>query len=404
MRIFIEPTEPLLFRTGRPFAAGIHNFAESLFPPTPETLQGALRALIATSWGQKQLPPITHTYELFQQEELVELIGKRINEEDTYGRFRVTGLALGWHHPSEPRGPVARLFPAPAHMIRAKVKDAQQQIREQFIRLVAAELEEDEYSNLPEACSSLLMPELHGYEIDEKPEPLNGRLTARGLRAVLRGDIVQNTMEYLHTSEQVYEREWRLGIGIDNATKNTKEGYLYQAHMIRMRPGYGFVVDIAFGERNNGARNMPVKESLEEQPKALSFLQEGWLILGGEQRAARFRVLDQEEILPADEIEQSRSGNLLYFAAPAYFKRGWLPETPDIFPAHPVTAAINRYQPIGGWYLDSRNAGGESKHIHRCIPAGSVYFFNQPINITHAVTEYGWQIGYGITYTGEWNA
>jgi len=404
MRIFIEPTEPLLFRTGRPFAAGLHNFAESLFPPTPETLQGAIRAMIAACWGQTQHPPITHTYELFQQEELVGLIGKRFGKEETYGRFRVTGLTLGWRDPSEPHAPVARLFPAPAHMIRAKVKDAQRQVSEQLIRFVPVGLQEDEYSNLPEICSALLMPQLHGHEIDEKTEPLNGWLTARGLRAALRGDDMPNTMEYLHTNEQVYEREWRLGIGMDNATKHTKEGYLYQAHMIRMRPGYGFVVDIAFGERDNGARTMPVKESLEEQPEALSFLQEGWLLLGGEQRAARFRVLDQEELLPADEIEQAGGGNLLYFATPAYFKRGWLPETPDIFPAHPVTAAINRYQPIGGWYLDSRNAGGESKHIHRCIPAGSVYFFHQPINSKHAVTEYGWHIGYGITYTGEWNA
>jgi CRISPR-associated protein Cmr3 len=51
MRIFIEPVEPLLFRTGRPFVAGEYNFAASLFPPTPETLQGALRAAIAVQWG-----------------------------------------------------------------------------------------------------------------------------------------------------------------------------------------------------------------------------------------------------------------------------------------------------------------------------------------------------------------
>ncbi|HLG60290.1 MAG TPA: type III-B CRISPR module-associated protein Cmr3 [Ktedonosporobacter sp.] len=403
MRIFIEPTEPLLFRTGRPFAAGIHNFAESLFPPTPETLQGAVRAMIAATWGQNQHPAITHPYELFQQKELVTLIGERTSEGETYGRFRVTGLTLGWRASSEPHVAVARLFPAPAYLIRAKIKDAQQQVHDHIVRLSLTTLQNDEESNLPEGCTALLMPELQGQTIVEKAEPLNGWLTARGLRAALGGEVVQSTMDELHTYEQVYERESRLGIGMDNETKNTKEGYLYQAQMIRMRPGYGFVVDIAFGERNNGTSKMPVKEPLEARPSALRFLQEGWLILGGEQRAARFTILDQEDN-PADEIDQSNSGRLLYFATPAYFKRGWLPEMPGLFPIPPVTAAINRYQPIGGWYLDARNAGGESKQIHRCIPAGSVYFFDQSINITHAVTEYGWQIGYGITYTGEWKA
>ena len=53
MRIFLEPTEPLLFRTGRSFDAGESGFAETLFPPTPETLQGAIRAAIATLKQQK---------------------------------------------------------------------------------------------------------------------------------------------------------------------------------------------------------------------------------------------------------------------------------------------------------------------------------------------------------------
>ncbi len=50
MRLFLEPTEPLLFRTGRPFDAGENSYAETLFPPTPETLQGAIRAAIASYW------------------------------------------------------------------------------------------------------------------------------------------------------------------------------------------------------------------------------------------------------------------------------------------------------------------------------------------------------------------
>jgi CRISPR type III-B/RAMP module-associated protein Cmr3 len=171
-----------------------------------------------------------------------------------------------------------------------------------------------------------------------------------------------------------------------------------------MQPGYGFVVDVAFGEAGNGRRSAPVRESLEEHPQALAFLKEGWLTLGGEQRAARFTVLPAEDLDGEDEIKPASSANLLYFATPACFKNGWLPDAPGIFPAHPVTAAVSRYQPIGGWYLELQHAGGGSKDIRRCVPAGSVYFFDQPVSVPHPLTEYGWQAGYGIAYTGEWQA
>src|SRR5947199_9617527 len=95
MRIFIEPTEPLLFRTGRPFNAGANNFAETIFPPTPETLQGALRAMIATQWGNAQTDKIRTINEIFNEKELVGLIGKREGDRNVYGRLRITGLKLG---------------------------------------------------------------------------------------------------------------------------------------------------------------------------------------------------------------------------------------------------------------------------------------------------------------------
>jgi CRISPR-associated protein Cmr3 len=199
----------------------------------------------------------------------------------------------------------------------------------------------------------------------------------------------------------------RLGIGIDSEKQTTRDGYLYQVHMIRMQQDsnfvYGFVIDLELGERNNGHREkQPVSEQREDASEKLSFLQEGWLTLGGEQRAARFKVLKPEECVADPGLEQKETGNLLYFATPAYFEDGWLPKIPDSLPAKPITAAINRYQTIGGWALKLGHAGGQSKTTRRCIPAGSVYFFDQSIPVTLPVTEYGWQIGYGITLTGVW--
>src|SRR5260221_3202996 len=117
MRIFIEPTEPLLFRTGRPFNAGENNFAETIFPPTPETLQGALRAMIAAQWGKARTDKVRTINEIFNEDTVVRLIGRRVNDHNIYGQFRITGLTLGKRN----KNIVERFFPAPSHIIRATI-------------------------------------------------------------------------------------------------------------------------------------------------------------------------------------------------------------------------------------------------------------------------------------------
>ncbi|MGH2507744.1 MAG: type III-B CRISPR module-associated Cmr3 family protein, partial [Ktedonobacteraceae bacterium] len=72
MRIFLEPNEPLLFRTGLPFDAGENGYADTLFPPTPDTIQGALRAAIAAHWDTSKT-----LEEIFRQKEVRDLIGDR---------------------------------------------------------------------------------------------------------------------------------------------------------------------------------------------------------------------------------------------------------------------------------------------------------------------------------------
>src|SRR5258708_28098569 len=109
MRVFLEPTEPLLFRTGRSFDAGESSFADTLFPPTPETLQGAMRAAIATYWDSSK-----SLEELFLDPKLTDLIGSR---GSGYGRFRITGLALGRRKVD---GTVERLLSSPANLLKVE--------------------------------------------------------------------------------------------------------------------------------------------------------------------------------------------------------------------------------------------------------------------------------------------
>jgi len=95
-------------------------------------------------------------------------------------------------------------------------------------------------------------------------------------------------------------------------------------------------------------------------------------------------------------------GSLLYLATPAAFGDGWRPKQWPANLSEPIAAAIPRYQPIGGWKLNPENSGGSNKCMRRCVPAGSVYFFDGSFDIPCTFTEYSKEIGYGITVKGEW--
>ncbi|GCE15843.1 type III-B CRISPR module-associated protein Cmr3 [Tengunoibacter tsumagoiensis] len=394
MRIYIEPGESLMFRTGRPFQAGEDGFAESLFPPTPETIQGALRAAIATQWGLHQRPPLHNVSQIFRQRELLSLIGDR----HSYGRFRITGLTLGRRRD----GTIERLFPVPAHIIKVSVGEGKQR-EERFLSMhPLAASDKNVLTNTPEGIAHLLYPK-EEVKMSQKAAVLSDWMTPRGLHAVLHDDLPSK--EDLVSRENIYTSEPRLGIGIENSSKTTKEGHLYQAHFVRMSEGYGFVIDIALGSTESSNTDLSRANELQTEEE-LSFLQDGWLTIGGEQRSARLFVLDRKDgaaLQRGQEPELHASGEkqFLYFATPAFFQRGWLPPTEQLR-APIVTAAINKYQTIGGWALEPGHAGGSPKTTHRCVPAGSIYFFDTSIQVSQPLTEHGWQIGYGLTYTGVW--
>ena len=381
MRLFIEPTEPLLFRTGRPFSAGENNFAETLFPPTPETIQGAVRAAIATHWN-----PRKSLAENFADPNLVELIGIY----DNYGRFHITSFSLGRYARGQAIDTAVRLFPAPSHILYDEEKKRQ-------IRLMPEQRGIGVQTNLPDNYWLLSIKNPGDENNGGKLEPLKGWLTEKGLQTALltTSDI---TDDDLVNDNAIFTRESRLGIGMNNRAKTTEEGMLYQVQMIRMNHIlgsdhiYGFIVDVGLDD---------IADS-EVQGK-LSLPNEGWITLGGERRAAYFKVINQAASDAGKSAPKHQTtGNLLYLATPAALYGGWQPAS---WPTEhqPITAAITHYQSIGGWQLKPGSyKNGENKVMRRCVPIGSVYFFNETITNPQHLTDYGSQIGYGITYTGEW--
>ena len=384
MRIFIQPCEVLLFRTGHPFNAGENHYADTLFPPTPETLQGAIRATIATYWN-----PDKTLAEVFQEPQLVALIG----DHEQYGRFVITDIALGRRSKNTHSAAlIERLFPIPAHFLVEESGDKQP------VRLQPRPHNATVSSNLPDRLQ-LLYPEL---AVSSKLEPLRGWLTGQSLQKALRGQGAIALSEIIDPAT-IYVHELHQGIGINNQSKTTAEGQFYQARMIRMNHRsedpfiYGFVVDIRLlqdAQPGASAHNQFVAD--EQTQHLLKLPDQGWMILGGERRAARFEVIASMDEHP----EQLQRGNLLYLATPAAFTRGWQPRTWPT--AEPIAVAMERYQPIGGWQLAPGSSGGRSKTLRRCVPAGSIYFFDAPVHRIYPFTDYGGQIGYGITYLGEY--
>ncbi len=391
MRLFFEPTEPLLFRTGRPFDVGENNFAESIFPPTPETLQGAVRAAIATYWDTNKTLD-----QIFRQPELTALIGDRTQ----YGRFRITGITLGrYKKETKPDTSMEQIFPTPSHILQEEDGKKRQ------VRLIPHQAQKDVFTDLPDNMQ-LLYPGKNIEDSKGKLEPIRGWLTKNGLDTALwtNKDIAE---EDIISSNDIFVMEPRMGIGMNNATKTTQEGQLYQVQKIRMNPHinpdyiYGFIIDVRLAQNSTSGTEVTDPEQLVDDNKTQQELHlpiDGWVTLGGERRAAHFTVLHSQ----APQNIAKQQGTLLYLATPAVLNNGWEPSTWPSPLVSPIAASINRYQSIGGWLLTPGSGGGENKTMYRCVPAGSVYFFDQTVTIPQFLTDYGWQIGYGITHAGDW--
>lgn len=386
MRLFIEPSDVLLFRSSRPFNAGESGYLESRFPPTPETIQGAIRARIAAYFAAEWQVSLAEAFEMTLEDgsqPLQQLIG----DQKSYGAFRLRGLTLGRRDEKNPQQ-IEQLFPPPAHLQRGEKS-------EKTIRLIPKALEQGVFTNMPtrpagseqDNTSVPLLPlQPERGDPKEKLEDFKNWLTLAELDIALGSDAAQIEGIEGVSEKDLYDFEPRLGIGLSNATKTTRDGLLYQMSFVRLKAGVGFVVDVSL----EGFRPEAVRKELHLPEK-------GWLALGGERRAASFEVIDEGQAAPAPAQE-----TCVYFSTPAYFADGWRPEDwLTMFGAQPVGAAVSRAQLIGGWQQEPGSARGVPKRLRRCVPAGSVYFFEQPVK-AGPFTDEGDKIGYGIAYKGVW--
>jgi CRISPR-associated protein Cmr3 len=351
MNLFLEPIDVWLFRDGRPFDAGSDHRAQSLFPPPPSVIQGALRS---------------H-----------HLVIKGVDLEDKQAIKEAVGDATHYPPGFRIRGPfIARYaqdvltlyLPLPADAIKEK---------DRFLALRPQQPPAGLWANVPTPLCWLLP--------DRVLEKFEEAVWVSLSSLILYLENGELGTDKAVSADSLYERESRLGIRLQAETRTTEEGALYEVEFIRPKPDIGLLIEV---------------HGLEGWPPV------GLMRFGGEGHGARFRQLQAPPWpSPPDPLPERFK---VYFATPAYFKGGWLPQDWGNFFTGSVklkAVALSRYLAIGGFDL----AKGEHKSVRRYVPAGSVYFFEaegearlKPDLVNQAITEEGAEIGYGQILIGRW--
>ncbi|MBZ0275576.1 MAG: type III-B CRISPR module-associated protein Cmr3 [Anaerolineae bacterium] len=399
----IRPQDVWLFRDGKPFSAGEDHSAHSMFPPTPLTVQGALRQKVSVSLGVSLRDYIEGRTALAAQ--AAEYIGPYGEVVET-GRFRMTGPFIGLHVGEA----VVPLFPCPADLLRyEKPTKPPVCVPDEFYGdfvITAPDLDSTVSSDLGDArVFPRVIPNyenLPDYWMTGEifDQYLAGNVPDKSV--FLSRDKGKSQESYAHLDEAyaagkriwhkswVYENENRFGVSTNALTSFRDEGLLYQVGFVRPQKDIGLLVDV---------QGIPETALLIGQTP-----------MGGEHRLAHISVA--ENITMPTAPPQSIGGRFkVIFLTPAYLGDGWLPSE-DVeswngwFRDFLVSAALYRPLKIGGWNTAAR----KPRTMHNYIAPGSVYYFDTPeaVNLPPALTENPDQIndaaaiGFGQYVVSQW--
>ena len=357
MELFLEPVDVWLFRDGKPFDGGSDHRARSLFPPSPSVMQGAIRSYHLVVKG----------IDLRNRQAIADAVGTA----DDFKDLRLRGPFIA----REEGDKIVRYFPVPADVVADKKAGT--------YRLLVPRRRQEMPNVLTSAPDDLPMLLWPPPDCEPSKECLGHQwLAETELLKCLGGEKCAAIR-----SDDLFARESRFGIGINDATRTTEEGALYEVEFIRPHPGVGLWVQV---------------EVYDGWPEA------GTLRIGGEGRGAHFRQLKASLGWPQPP-DPLPARFKVYFAAPAYFENGWQPKAGwGQFFNGTVTlqaVALNRYESIGGFDW----ATGWQKPARRYVPAGSVYYFScegraslRADLVNQAITEYRAEIGFGQMILTEW--
>lgn len=345
--LYMQPTDVWLFRTGHPFNAGETDYARSMFPPSPLTVQGAMRSAVATS-GR------------FSNAELREIIGTH-GCSDT-GQFSMGAITFGRKHPSTRH--IEQFFPIPQDVTLAK--EAEELA---YLHYLVPDTSKEPFA-VPDKSSADGTVQLSPLNLSLKQEAVRGWFSRELFEKYLAGEPLSKESVIPHDQDKpsFFTSEYRFGIGMDYnlGTTDREAGKLYYVQFIRMMPDTGLLIDVDEAFLSNA--KWP-------QKSALSF--------GGEQHTAH---VEQIQLAPHNWQKITSEEFKVIFLSPTYFNRGWHTDWSQFFEGDVelISAAIARPQLIGGWDSQAR----QPLPMHRYVPAGSVYYFRGKAHLkTDVITE-----------------
>lgn len=329
MWIKIIPNDTLFFRSGRPFSMGSDTWTDIIFPPYPSTIYGSLRTFLLFERG---------TLKEFREKYYSD-IGNIIKK----GNMKIIGPLIFDLKQEK------TFFPIPLDLVSIKSNNSQEKNTLLLTKIKKPEI----------FYSDIRTEEILIYTGKEKAKDRDEYLDNITLKKYLEN---KEKVSYSYLEKDTFLTvETKIGIARDRKTLTAKEEHLYRIPMIRMKKEYGFLIKI---------------DEVENIPDSGTFQ------LGGEGKTANYYKINNNPIEDLEKTSFTLNNGLfkIYFATPAIFKKGWIPEwinentmegEKDGIKLKLVTCVIGKFIRVGGWDIGKK----EPKTMYKAVPAGSVYYF-----------------------------
>lgn len=345
MWLFLEALDVWMFRDGKPFNAGEGHIANTLFPPSAHTIQGALRTFILDVLNVNPKTYINGQ----AAAEVYTLLGNPRDNKNLLGQMQLFGPFVAKRYRDQ-EGNVTdyeRYLPLPQDVTANKNADLDSSTT--LLRTLRPTHERI-------ALGERQLRQLDIEADDEAPEGF--WIAESEFAEYLAGGTLragENKRE-----NNLFIREYRSGNALryDKRRVRSEEGMLYSASFIRPQADVGLLIWVSDA----------IADVLPDS---------GCFRMGGEGRSTRYTKLETHPIglqSPLNYDWRTDKHRLkIVFLTPTYFSRGWLPES-QWFTDFLVAAAMGRYMTIGGWDLRL----SQPRPIRRYISVGSVYYFEFP--------------------------
>jgi CRISPR-associated protein Cmr3 len=350
--IFIEPNDVWMFRDNKPFTAASDFVARSVFPPTPQTVQGAIRTAYLTQ----------------RKVNLKDFMAGKVDDEVVGTPSKLGTMTIkGPYVARRVNGKLEVLYPMPMDVLKGK----------------------NERSGRDE--TTVLKPTSHKTFETNAPfdgwraleggggnfKEASGFLTQQGMAEYLEGEKAP-AVEHIVKAEDVYSYEDRVGLALDRGRRANQQGHFYRAQFVRMRAGAGLLVGL-----DDGALDTT-----------------GVIHIGGEARTGCYETVDVKL------LDNRKQGNLkVVLLAPAWFEDVYATDwSPFVGGGKLVSTVLGKPQPISGWDV----ARNQPKPLRNFVPMGSVFYFegatwqNQPFTQTPDSNLQFGAMGFGTCAVGIW--